>query len=352
MSGSNNNRSRVKYVTGMHIVKRQLKGGTTHYVYAWRGGPRIAIVVGNAPPVITNELLYRQQRAIQKHRQARRGAEPTLSDLINQYTSSETYKGLSDRTQAEYRRYIGIIDIQFGSTPLSFFERRMARGQIIRWKDTFAHHSRKADMLAMVFNILLGFGVEIGALTLNVAKNIKKLHKSDRSDLIWEPKHWEAFYAAGLPEHVVQAIEFASLTGLRLGDLITARWDQVGLSSLIIEKTQKRKTRAVVPITKELNLWFKKQDEPHQGTILKNSRGIPWSVSGLKGVWQKKRPEGFDRHLHDLRGTYATKLVQAGLTDQEVGYILGWGAKRISDIRVRYVNEERIVRGIAERLNV
>jgi len=55
--------------------------------------------------------------------------------------------------------------------------------------------------------------------------------------------------------------------------------------------------------------------------------------------------------MHDLRGTYATWLAIKGLTDEQIARIIGWTAKRVSEIRARYVDEARVVVSLVERLS-
>ena len=55
--------------------------------------------------------------------------------------------------------------------------------------------------------------------------------------------------------------------------------------------------------------------------------------------------------LHDLRGTYVTFLASKRLTDDEISRIVGWTERRIHEIRARYVDEERVVVSLVERLS-
>lgn len=57
------------------------------------------------------------------------------------------------------------------------------------------------------------------------------------------------------------------------------------------------------------------------------------------------------KHLHDARGTFATKLVATSdLTDQEVAGMMGWSPEEVSRIRHVYVDQRAIVVAIGERL--
>jgi len=61
--------------------------------------------------------------------------------------------------------------------------------------------------------------------------------------------------------------------------------------------------------------------------------------------------EGFDRTIHDLRGTYATWLAMRGLADEEIARVIGWTAKRIGEIRARHVDEARVLVSLIDRLS-
>ncbi|MDP3676647.1 MAG: tyrosine-type recombinase/integrase [Novosphingobium sp.] len=94
----------------------------------------------------------------------------------------------------------------------------------------------------------------------------------------------------------------------------------------------------------------KRRDMP--ATILSNSRWQPWTPMGLGSRFNDaKRESGIDVNLHDLRGTFATRCMIAGLTDQEIADILGWSSKEVARIRVKYVDQARVVVAIGKRIS-
>lgn len=336
---------RTRIVTKLHIVSKPTRFGKTWYVYAWRGGPCIHKSDG-ARPVIDRELLDAQYQA----RQETRGAPADdIDSLIADYEASPHYPK-NKRTRSDYRRSLDRISARFGKTPLEAFEDRRIRGDVLLWRDQWADQPRTADKLTVMMGTLLGFGLDRGRLGINVAAGIKQLHSADKSDEIWEERHWQAVRALkDFPAHIMDALIFASLTGLRLGDLVRVEWGSVGEKAIIVQ-TRKRNGRAVIPITKELRAHLEGRGH-REGTILRNSRGKPWTESGLETVWQRRKPEGFDRVIHDLRGTYVTYLAVRGFTDEEVARVIGWTAKRVADVRARYVNEARVVIAMIDRLS-
>lgn len=331
-------------MTGLHVVRKPTKGLDRWYVYAWRGGPCVHSCTGDRP-VIDMTLIAKANAA--KLDRADLHFD-TLEEIITAYRAAPAYESLKASTKRDYRLWLDRISAKWGTTPLEAFEDRRMRRDIIQWRDQWAGQPRTADKATVMLGTLLGYGVEIGLLSINVAAGIKHLHSVDKSDLIWERRHHRAM--ARTPKHLRNALWLAGLTGLRLGDLVRLEWGQVGAKAIIVEKTRKRGGRAVIPILPETRAVLARLGE-RKGPVLKNSRGQGWTESGLGSVFQKAKPEGFDRTIHDLRGTFATRLILAGLTDEQAAMVMGWTAKRIAAIRARYVNEERVIISLTERLS-
>lgn len=335
-------------MSGLHIVAKARKSAKRWYVYAWRGGPCIFQQDG-ARPVITPEILGRQQHALQESFGAR--SENDIDEVISGYEASPSFSLLKDSTKKDYRLWLTRISARFGNTPLAAFEDRRMRGDIIEWRDQWAHQPRTADKASVMMATLLGWALENGKIDINVAAGIKHLHKVNKSDQVWEDRHWQAVRALDdFPAHVMDALMLASLTGLRLGDLVRLDWSNVMDKAIIVEKTRKRGGRAFIPIYTELRQWLDGR-ETKTGPVLLNSRKQAWTESGLETVWQRRKPNGFDRTLHDLRGTFVTFLAVKGLTDEEIGRVIGWTAKRIGEIRARYVDEAKVIISLAERMS-
>jgi integrase len=180
----------------------------------------------------------------------------------------------------------------------------------------------------------------------NPAADIPRLHKANRADLIWEQRHWDA--VASAPGYIYRALLLGSLTGLRLGDLLRLAWEDIE-DGYIALRTAKTGGEAIIPLHPDLARFL---TGPGRGAILRNTRGQPWTLDGFETSWRKARPVGFDRRLHDLRGTFATRLMIAGFSDAEIAIVLGWETKRISALRARYVDRSRVAKAMAARFAV
>lgn len=339
-------RRRTRIVTHLHPVRKRLKHGSRWYIYAWRGGPQIAVQDGERP-VITSDLIAKADSERAKLRGPSAG---TVQWLIGEYRDSPQFQRREKSTKRDYNLWLDRIEAEFGDFYLELFQDVRTRSIIDDWRNQWAHQPRTADKAVVTLSTLLNWARrERGLLGINVASEMSLLHTANKSDEVWEERHARAM--VDCPPQLRGALKLAWMTGLRLGDLVTLPIEAVGPKAIVLT-TRKRKGRAVIPILPALRHHLDRLiGDRTTGTVLLNSRKKPWTESGLGTVFQRSKPKGFDRTIHDLRGTYVTWLATKGLTDEEIARIVGWTAKRVSEIRARYVDEARVVVSLVERLS-
>lgn len=332
-------------VTGLHIVPKLLKGGKRWYIYAWRGGPRIAVQDGESA-VVTNDIL----RTAEEARVGSHGPSVgTIRWLVEIYRASPQFQRCAKSTKRDYAFWLDRIEEQFGDCEIEVFNDTRTRGDVDNWRNKWSHMPRSADKaLVMLSTVLSWARREKGLLAVNVTEGMGLLHSADKSEQVWEDRHWQAM--KGLPEHVMRVLKLASMTGLRLGDLLALQWEAVGEKSIVLV-TSKRKGRAVIPVFAELRTFLDAMGPKESGPVLLSSRGTQWTPSGFQTLFQRGKPDGFDRTIHDLRGTYVTWLAVKGLTDEQIARIVGWTAQKVSAVRAMYVDEARVVISLVERLS-
>jgi len=350
---------------GPHIVTIRKPGKPVrHYVYAWRGGPRVHVQEGGERPRLSGSIIDAIAEA-RRERGVFDGVD-RIAGLIADYKASPHWQDLAKSTKPTWQMWLGRIEDEFGKAKVGAFADRRIRNDIGKWRDRWADKPRSADMAIQVLHRLLWFAVERGHLDRNPVTGFSKLYEADRSNIIWSPEDFAAFNAEASIE-VQEGVELAAYTGLRRGDLVALPWSAVGEHAIVWQTSKSRgRARVVIPLldeTKALLAKIKARHEremselepkkrrPLPETVLANSRWQPWTAMGFGSRFNDaKRESGIAVNLHDLRGTFATRCVRAGLTDQEVANILGWTAKDIAEIRRRYVDEARVVVAIAERL--
>lgn len=348
---------------GLHIVTKLRRGKPAiYYVYAWRGGPLIHRAEGKKPKV-TTDLTDKAAEERRKHNQA---PADTIIGLIASFRASAEWGRLSKSQQTTYTTWLGRISDKFGETPLAVFSDRRVRADVLEWRDQWAHQPRSADVAIQTMSRLLSFGFDRGRLPSNVIAGVDRLYEADRSDVIWEDQHIAAIMPHAAVE-VQEAIQLALLTGLRRGDLIALPWDAVG-DHAILWRTAKSGRRAFVtiPVIEGLHALLDRIKDRHAAamagkradlrkplpdTILSNSHWKPWTASGFGSRFNDaKLASKVDRNFHDLRGTYATRCMVAGLTDQQIADILGWRSEEVAVIRAKYVDQARVVIELGKRI--
>lgn len=339
------------------------------YLYAYRGGPRIGYHEGPRKPRIGAKELAAYQAAMQGRSVI---GTDKVAELCREWLASPEWKALAPGTRRNWIRFVDMIEHRWGANKIGYLNDPKFLPRIIVWRNEVADKPKTADERVKVLRQLLEWGRLNGRLTVNVANGIPTLYRGgDRAEIIWTDDDMAAFTAKAIElerPHIVYGMRLAALTGLRREDLVTATLDHIGdkvLTLTAAKKSRNRQRRVFVPLIPELrSLIDELRVLPRAKdvrTLLVNSFGKPWCGDGFGGSFNRIRDaagivhvadgqEPKRKHLHDLRGTYATKLILRGETDKDVAEIMGWSPERVGHIRKVYVDQARVVVGIAERM--
>lgn len=161
----------------------------------------------------------------------------------------------------------------------------------------------------------------------------------------------------------------AALTGPRREGHVTLTLEEVGDHS-IQKKTRKvsrgKRRYATIPRIPELDTLFEELKGRYRrsgvDTVLMNSEAPSWSDDGFGGSFGRVRDHAnivhIDsdtgaakrKHIHDLRGTFCTKLMRVGLSNQEIAEIMAWSPDQVARIRRIYVDQTAVIMAIGERI--
>jgi integrase len=277
-----------------------------------------------------------------------------LNSLIRDYAVSPEFGKLADSTQREYRRMLNKVEAEFGTMPLAALEDPRVRQDFMKWRANIAITSgeREADNRLSIISAMLSWAKENGQVFSNHIAGFRRLHKVDRSDMIWLPEHIAAFMAVA-PIELQRALILALHTGQRQGDLLRLSWSN--LSDGWISLRQGKSARSGVagrkvefPCSQALlnNL----KGFPRNSTLmLVTKTGLPWKPRHFKSEWEKaSKAAGItDLHFHDLRGTAITMLAEAGCTAPQIASITGHSLKTVSTTLDKYLARTRALAGEA-----
>lgn len=331
---------RVK-LKGVAKVKKTLADGTVrYYFYAWRGGP---LLKHNGRPLQPNDpmfhVAYTEAHAARKER-----PKGDIASLVQVFRDSSEFAKLADKTKRDYRRYLDMIDEEFGGLPLGAIAQPKARGRFKQWRDSFSANPRKADYAWTVLARVFSVAKDRGLIPTNPCERGGRLYEADRADMVWSADQLKAIIGAASPE-VAFAVLMALWTGQREGDLLKLTWSQYD-GQFIRLKQSKTGKRVRIPVAESLRAKLdalieeaKVSEQKVVGHILVSSRGTPWTEDGFRSSWAAAYErsglpldEGSRLRFHDLRGTAVTRLALAGCSTSEIASFTGHSLKNVEEI--------------------
>jgi integrase len=289
---------------------------------------------------------------------------PSFANLLAAYLASPEWAALSEKTRYTWGFIVERIRIRWADTPISLWSDPRHLQAILAWRNERSHQPRTADNHITVLHHMLGWARLHGWVTTNIATGIPRLYRTGaRAEIIWLPEEIQAFCAAA-PRHIADGMRLASLTGLRRADLVGLTWDEIEPLRIkrVTLKSGRRRKRAMIPVTPDLRALLDelatRPRQPGLDTVLVNRRGASWTGDGfshrfndVRDALDIRHTDGRLKHLHDVRGTYATKLVRLGLSDQDIGDIMGWSSQQVCEIRKIYVEDDTAMQAIIDRLS-
>lgn len=277
----------------------------------------------------------------------------TLNALIHAWSLSPRWTdpappagtGYAESTRREYRRMLLTIEKRFGSLPIEALEDPRVRQDFLKWRTKVAAESgsREADNRLSVLSALLTWAKDgAGEITANHLAGFERLHRSDRSQMIWLPEHIDAFMKVA-PIEMQRAMILALHTGQRQGDLLRLTWNNYDGGSITLRQGKSGfKTKVEIPCTPALRTMLD-GIERNGAMILATKTGQPWKARYFKRQWEVAcAAAGIEElHFHDTRGTAVTMLAEAGCTTPEIAAITGHKLKSVTDILDKYLSRTR-----------
>lgn len=355
----------------LHYVRKVKPGKPIRwYVYAWRGGPCIAKRVQVKRPELSAAEM---KLAAEKLESSSRPDPHSLRALIREWKASPEWLRLADGTRKTWGSNLNLIEDKWGDVPLALWNDPRMVAKVVSWRDGRKETPRAADIGVTVLRELLKFGRLRARVLTNVAADIPTLYRGgNRQEIIWTEEDMDRFQWQAVKmdqAHIADGMWLAACSGMRRADLVSVTRAQV-YDYAIVKKALKvsrgKRRTATMPRIPELDSLLDELAGRYRAegveTVLVNSFGYSWTGDGYGGSFNRVRDaaeivhideetgEARRKHLHDLRGTFCTKLILAGLTDEEAADVMGWSREQVADIRRVYVDQSRVVVAIGERI--
>lgn len=319
----------------INTTRKRLADGTVKlFRYHRRTGRPIQGEPGTA------EFLASYQEAARGAAAAAQG--DTIGALIERYLAAPEFLGLGEKTRRDYRRYLDNFKAAHGHGPRAALNDPRIRRKLKGWRNQWAGRPRAADYGWSVVSAWLEWAYDESEIAWNHARKGRRLYRSDRSERIWLPAHVATFCDGAAPE-LQWPLLLAIYTGQREADLLHLRWNQITADDTGRRwvRLRQRKTKRWVTIPLHRDALAVLASIPKRSThVLTRPDGRPWPAEkggldyfrhqfrervvacGLDKVTFEDGAVG-DLHFHDLRGTAASNLRDAGCSEDEILEIIG-----------------------------
>lgn len=164
-----------------------------------------------------------------------------------------------------------------------------------------------------------------GRARANPVRESKLLREDNQVTNVMSREH-EALLLEQAAPHIRRVVVCALETGMRLGEILDLKWDQVDLSRRLIRVVRTKTGRArEIDITDRLAAVLSQQPRGHEGHVFRGRDGKA-ILSVKEGYMNALDRAGLSQkryRFHDLRHTFATRLVEAGADLITVQQLLG-----------------------------
>ena len=306
------------------------------------GGPR-RVTLGTHGEITATQA---RKRAAQVIDRIKRGEEPaallpqagtTVADLAERYMSAHVAQNCNAHTASIYRGSLeNHILPALGMMPLGLVERAHVSALHYRLRETPRAANRALAVLSKMFSLAAAWGLVPDGT--NPCRAVRKYKERKRERFLSRDEYRrlgialaeaeaeaEAGREGAVSPYAIAALRLLMLTGCRLNEILTLRWDDVDRTAGEFRLRDGKTGTRMVPLT------------PTAEAVLAGIRGVPtnpWVIVGkqpgahlptITAEWYRLRARAGldDVRIHDLRHSYASRALAAGESLSMIGKLLG-----------------------------
>jgi integrase len=258
----------------------------------------------------------------------------TVNDLVNKYYSSNDFSMLRERSQKDYRYFLGILVEKFGDVRYDKLTSKQAKHAYEEWVKrgiTLANH------VCTVSSLVYRYAIDMEYAMVNPFATIKRKTPAQRK-VVWTEDHVRQFLdrAYGLwgSRSIGLIVHMAYDWCQRLGDMRLLQWDNIDFDGRKLNLEQsKRRAEVCLPIGDDLYdmLLQQREDFGFQDYVAPRvfpyrGKYHPYSIERLSKAGRAvMRDAGLPEELRlmDLRRTGTTQMVEAGVPMGQIMSVTG-----------------------------
>lgn len=266
-----------------------------------------------------------------RHEETPRGARRTFEEMANEYLEQKRAEGKRSircdelalsRLNEEFGKF-WLHEISKERVEAYFRRERVAISKKTKKRFAGSSLNRRLAILKCVFSV----AVSKGYVRDNPVNGVKKAKEPPwRRKFVFSEEELQALVNAASP-HMKPILAVAAGTGLRKGDILRLRWDQVDFRANVITLYQQKTEEPIeIPmffLTRETLLKLKATAGRVPFVLTYKGRGIGNCRTAFHGALKRSGLAAKGYHFHDLRRTFATMLYNRGVTLTKIQMLLG-----------------------------
>lgn len=311
------------------------KRNNTWWAYAWIDGIRHQKSTGTSNRRKAETILhqFREELNERRHRLPQFKPEMLFGELTARFIADGMGKPHSlDRLTHLLPFFSEMLLLDITTSAIRRYRQERNRQR----KLTAATINRDLSVLRRV----LYWGVEEGYLSANPLGRLR-MERERRTKRPVMSLREELLLMAASPVHLQRMILLALDTGMRRGEILAQRWEDIDFDNRILHVTHSKTPEGEardIPLTNRLYAslaGFRKQ----HGTVITYEGN---SIKIVKTTWASSLRRSGIRHFrfHDLRHTANTRMMLAGVLQEVRREIIGHTSRRSRDVNDRYTQIE------------
>ena len=317
---------------------RVYPSGRKIYVVQTRGAAGLKRVsLGRHGPLTAERARKEAAAAIDRIKQGGKpeAAPPerplTVADLAERYMEAHVAANCNAHTQGIYR---GSLDNHIlpalGNVPIVSVSRSQAAGLHYALRDTPRAANRALMVLSKMFSLAEAWG--LAPPGNNPCRYVRRYKEGKRERFLTEDEYRRIGRAlcvleAGGPlqARAASALRLLMVTGCRLGEILTLRWDDVDRKAGELRLRDAKTGARMVPLTPTAEAVLAGIVRVPRSPWVFPGKGPDGHLSQLTTYWHRTRELAGveDVRIHDLRHSFASRALALGESLTMIGRLLG-----------------------------
>lgn len=266
---------------------------------------------------------------VKDHDQTR--ASPTMKDMGQRFLKEYVIVRCKPSTQFEYKRSVELfINPKLGTRKVSDIERKDVAAFHHNLREIPYQANRALGVLSKMFNLAEVWGLRPDHS--NPCLHVKKFPEQKRERFLSIEEYatlgkalLEIEAEGSETQSSINAIRLLMLTGCRLGEIMTLKWDHVNLKALEFRLPDSKTGAKVVHIGQDVAEVLEKVERVENNPWVITGKKEGRRLTDLQHPWRRIRARaGLDGlRIHDLRHSYASGALSLGEGLPMIGKLLG-----------------------------